>query len=744
MLQGIEPGTIANAEIKNWRSRLRGSIVRMLDDIPITSPSQFKAVLREKRRANKHHATRIKIQFAHPKWSDMNGEGLPTMAFDQLNVVAHHLNAIENNLEHSWDPETAWPPIRDEDIQSVIHKGLALPKLTRKRLKAESEDWPQFLESEWVQLDKYHNQGMFGDPVPRPRNAVVLPWVWAYVYKTDPVTLQSTPKSRGTCNGGKRHGKIVTLAETYAACVDQPAHRLTWAIIAALNYVALGTDVGNALAEADGPEDTFYMYVDEQFHDWWTQHLGHPPVPHGHVIPIRKNLQGHPEGPRLWNKYIDKLLTEKMHFKPTTHEPCLYHKRDANGNLILILRQVDDFLIAGPTLDDCQQIRNQIAGMMTNAMNDLGVIKRFNGVDIDQTRDYIKLSCETYIDKIVSHHGWTNEKCREFPIPMRNDSTSLTEIQTSTGPTDPKLCKELEKQMGFNYRQAIGELIFAMSTCRVDIASAVIQLSQHAANPAKCHYQAAKQIFIYLNATKDHGLFYWRSAPYQSLPRKPKPTTYTKLERLQEFPSTESADTLHGYSDATWANDKLHRRSVSGTAILLSGAVVYYRCQLQPTIALSSTEAEFAAMAETGKAALYLRSILDELGILQSLPTNIYADNAGAICIAQAQQPTRRTKHVEIKQFAILQWTEQGYLNFKATPTQLNASDSLTKPLGRIKFYEQNETLMGRIPPLYTATTHTITSCSTPRIFSILMPDDLLDPFPNPIFDPSLIESAFS
>ena len=41
--------------------------------------------------------------------------------------------------------------------------------------------------------------------------------------------------------------------------------------------------------------------------------------------------------------------------------------------------------------------------------------------------------------------------------------------------------------------------------------------------------------------------------------------------------------------------------------IMFAGAVVYYRTHLQPTIALSSTEAEFMNMIDVGKAALYMR-----------------------------------------------------------------------------------------------------------------------------------------
>eukprot|EP00980_Cylindrotheca_fusiformis_P023543 scaffold10571_cov154-Cylindrotheca_fusiformis.AAC.21 len=101
------------------------------------------------------------------------------------------------------------------------------------------------------------------------------------------------------------------------------------------------------------------------------------------------------------------------------------------------------------------------------------------------------------------------------------------------------------------------------------------------------------------------------------------------------------------------------------------------------------------------------------------------ANVQGASYMANAQHPTKRTKHVDIKHFAILQWTEDGHINFVNTPTQYHISDSLTKPLGRIKFYEQNDILMGRRKPSYSQATgtHTINMLSlfsTHRIFWLL------------------------
>ena len=151
---------------------------------------------------------------------------------------------------------------------------------------------------------------MFGGPIPRPidRNTVILPWVWTYLHKIDPNTLEEVEKGRGTCNGGKRYGRALTLAETYAACVEHPAQRLFWAIAASESLITLGCDVANVFAEAPPPTVPFYMEVDDQFRDWWENCMGRPPIPKGYVIPIQRALQGHPESPRLWHQHIHNIL----------------------------------------------------------------------------------------------------------------------------------------------------------------------------------------------------------------------------------------------------------------------------------------------------------------------------------------------------------------------------------------------------------------------------------------------------
>ena len=126
--------------------------------------------------------------------------------------------------------------------------------------------------------------------------------------KLNPLTLQEKEKARGTCNGGPRLGKAITLAKTYAACLEQPIHHLFWAISAALCMIVVGCDIANTFAEADGPATPYYMVLDPPFRDWWEKHLKQPLLPKDYVVPIRKNLQGHPKAPRLWSQHIDDIM----------------------------------------------------------------------------------------------------------------------------------------------------------------------------------------------------------------------------------------------------------------------------------------------------------------------------------------------------------------------------------------------------------------------------------------------------
>ena len=116
------------------------------------------------------------------------------------------------------------------------------------------------------------------------------------------------------------------------------------------------------------------------------------------------------------------------------------------------------------------------------------------------------------------------------------------------------------------------------------------------------------------------------------------------------------------------------------TTVRLAGGTIAYKSQLQPTVAGSSTESEFIQANGTGKICIFVRSIMWDLGIPQHAATLIYEDNDACTAMTNAQKPTPRTRHVEIKYFALSEWVERDLLNLERVDTSINKADNFTKP----------------------------------------------------------------
>ena len=99
--------------------------------------------------------------------------------------------------------------------------------------------------------------------------------------------------------------------------------------------------------------------------------------------------------------------------------------------------------------------------------------------------------------------------------------------------------------------------------------------------------------------------------------------------------------------------------------------------------------------------AKYLCTILDQIGSPQEEATVIFIDNTGTLIMANARQPTRRTRHMDIKHFGIQDWVEQDLLIMEQIRSPQNSADSFTKKLGRTLFYVHNDVIMGRISHSY-------------------------------------------
>jgi hypothetical protein len=310
-----------------------------------------------------------------------------------------------------------------------------------------------------------------------------------------------------------------------------------------------------------------------------------------------------------------------------------------DGHRILFLRQVDDFAVASKTRDIAEKLIDRINAEMHIEVKHLGVIDRFNGIDVHQTRHFIKITCEKYLYKMIKGHNWLLQGPAPInPIPLPADSTYIRTLEEAIVPNTTIEKLKLKNTMGFNYRQVIGEIIYPMMKCRPEIAPHAIKLSQYMENPAEEHYNALRALVTYLSATMHDGIYYWRKEPRMDLPDVSIPAIHPDNYLLDDH--TPNNEMLYGYVDSDWGSDTIHRKSITGILLLYAGGTVGYRCKYQDVIAHSSTEAEFTAACDAGKMILFFRSILEDLGLEQQNATVLYEDNNGALLMANAQQPT--------------------------------------------------------------------------------------------------------
>jgi len=178
-------------------------------------------------------------------------------------------------------------------------------------------------------------------------------------------------------------------------------------------------------------------------------------------------------------------------------------------------------------------------------------------------------------------------------------------------------------------------------------------LSQHTTTPGKTHVNALNRAFQYLQATVHHTLC---------------------------FDGNELRE-LTGFVDADWAANINDRHSISGYIFMLSSCMISWSSKKQGSVALSSTEAEYIAGTHTVKEAIWLHTLLSELGELQDAPTTLLTDNQSAIAITKNPAYHTRTKHIKVQHHFLWEKYMSRELNLEYIPIGNQVTDVLTKGL---------------------------------------------------------------
>lgn len=115
---------------------------------------------------------------------------------------------------------------------------------------------------------------------------------------------------------------------------------------------------------------------------------------------------------------------------------------------------------------------------------------------------------------------------------------------------------------------------------------------------------------------------------------------------------------------------------------MMAGGPVFWMSKRQDVVALSTTEAEYIAMAKGVQQARWVHQFLSEIGHKAPLPSIIKCDNQGAIAISENPKFHSRVKHIDIRFHYLRDAVERGEVQIEYISSEDNPADILTKSLG--------------------------------------------------------------
>ena len=473
-----------------------------------------------------------------------------------------------------------------------------------------------------------------------PANRLAIGSKWVYRTKRDDTGKVLKYKARLVAQGF-RQKKGIDFNETFAPVARMTSQRLVIAIAAQEGLQLYTVDVDNAYLNGDIDAE-LYMKQPKGFVD--PQH----PDTSKWVCKLNKSLYGIKQAGNIWNGAIHTYIIS-LQFIRAKGDLCVYTREHGGTRMVLALH-VDDFTIAATpsqfnwfitSLQQRFSIKYQEASMC------LGLkIQREEGGGYSFGQQH-------YLEEVLRDFGLTD--CKPSSTPMsKGEVNALT-----TGDTGGKPLSDKDHSL---YRQMVGKLMYAMVGSRPDLAFALSVLGRYADSPNSFHLAMAKKVLAYVKHTINLRLHYKRSG-------------------------TPPSPTLSGYVDSDYANT-IERKSTTGFCFFLGDNLITWCSKKQSTIATSTAVAEYFALYEATTEAVYLRKILADLSLPQSLPTLLREDNQTAIKLSEDETSHKRTKHIDVKYQYTREQQDLGTINIQYVNTLENLADFFTKPFARVQHQE--------------------------------------------------------
>ncbi|CAM8975113.1 unnamed protein product [Rhodiola kirilowii] len=353
-----------------------------------------------------------------------------------------------------------------------------------------------------------------------------------------------------------------------------------------------------------------------------------------YVCKLLQSIYGLKQAPRVWFQRMSQFLFSNG-FHLSKADSSLFIYRHA-GNSIFFLLYVVDIIVTA----NSDTLLTKFIDALSHGFDikDLDPLHYFLGLQVTSQGDGLHINQLKYAHDILDKYGLLHSQpvCTPMTPKAQLNSTDGTLLDNPT-----------------SFREIVGSLQYLTIT-RPDIAYAVNFISLFMSQPRTPHLVAAKRILRYIKGTIDHGL---------------------------SFKPQRQLVTLSTYSDADWVGCPESRRSQTGYLLYIGSNLVSWCSKKQPTVARSSAESEYRALAHACAETTWIVSLLSEFGANIHYPILLYCDNLSATYMASNPVFHARTKHIELDYHFVQEKVALRSHSVRFVPSTDQPADLLTKAL---------------------------------------------------------------
>ncbi|KIK18677.1 hypothetical protein PISMIDRAFT_14173 [Pisolithus microcarpus 441] len=351
-----------------------------------------------------------------------------------------------------------------------------------------------------------------------------------------------------------------------------------------------------------------------------------------------------------WYVTLSKLLEELGFSRSDINLAVFIFDRageDGRRVICIIVWHVDDGLGGCNSRYFLNWVKGKIGERF--GISDLGPVSLYLGIKIERRWETCEvwIHQESYIDHLCEEYGL--EEANLVSLPMDPSHPFGQEMDIFPDILD----------LAHAYRKIVGELTYLATCSRPDITQAVQCLAQQCTHAKPCHFAAAKHLLHYLKGTKSLCIHYGNP-------------------NVNHLP--------YAFSDSDWAMCPADHVSVMGYVWFFYGSPVAHASKKQHTLALSSTEAEYMALAACAQEGLWLHLAICSFHQTSILPFVIHADNTSTVSLSSSPVNHPCTKHIDVHYHFLREHVSKGVFALRWIPTHQNVMDILTKPLACASF----------------------------------------------------------